>query len=311
MREDTRCGPVARIEHRNVWFVSLVAATAVGAALLILYATSQARAQSTSAVLVGAGDIARCDSAGDEATAKLLGSISGTVFTAGDNAYERGSLSQFINCYGPTWGSYKMRTRPVVGNHEYGTDDASGYFDYFGGIVGDRDKGYYSYDRGAWHIVALNSECAHLVGGCAPRSPMLTWLKNDLAANPTSCTLAYFHRPLFSSGQNGNDATMKPIWNALYAANADVVISGHDHVYERFARQTPDGVQSNRGIREFVVGTGGASHGKFVTVQPNSQVRNANTYGVLKLTLHPTSYRWDFVPVAGNTFTDSGKNTCH
>ena len=312
MRGDTRCGPAARIEYRGVWALFLAAATVVGAALLVLslYGGGPARAQTTSPVLVGAGDIARCDSRGDGATARLLASISGTVFTVGDNVYPDGTARAFADCYDPTWGRFKERTRPVVGNHEYGTPGAAGYFRYFGAAAGDPEKGYYSYDRGAWHIVALNSECAHLRGGCAPTSPMLTWLEKDLAAHPAACTLAYFHRPLFSSGQNGNDATMKPIWNALYAANAEVVISGHDHVYERFARQTPSGTPSGRGIREFVVGTGGASHGKFRTVEANSQVRNANTYGVLKLTLHPTSYSWKFVPAAGKTFTDSGNTTC-
>lgn len=311
MREERRVGPAASIGRLEFWSLPLVAA-AVGAALLILclYGGSEARAQTSGTVLVGAGDIARCDSRGDEATARLLDNINGTVFTAGDNVYEQGSLAQFNRCYDPTWGRHEGRTKPVVGNREYGTAGASGYFDYFGGAAGGRGKGYYSYDRGAWHIVALNSECAQLKGGCAPTSPMLTWLEGDLAANPARCTLAYFHRPLFSSGQNGNNAAMKPIWNVLYDANADVVVAGHDHVYERFARQTPSGTQSNRGIREFVVGTGGASHGKFMTVEPNSQVRNANTYGVLKLTLYPDSYSWRFVPVAGKTFTDSGDARC-
>ena len=314
MGNETRCGTAVRIKQRKDWSVLLAAATAVGAALLILglYDGSSARAQTSgSAVLVGAGDIASCDSRGDRATAKLLGSISGTVLAAGDNAYDNGTLSEYNTCYGRTWGRYKGRTKPVPGNQEYDTPGASGYFDYFGARRGDEGKGYYSYNRGAWHIVALNSECEFLKGGCARTSPMLNWLKNDLAANPARCTLAYFHSPLFSSGQNGNDATMRPIWAALYAANADVVISGHDHVYERFARQTPRGVRSTEGIREFVVGTGGKSHGKFRTIEANSQVRNARTYGVLKLTLHPRSYNWEFVPVEGRTFTDSGYNTCN
>jgi len=247
MEKETQCDPAGRIKQRKDWSLLLVAATAVGAALLILglYDGSSARAQTAgAAVLVGAGDIASCESRGDRATAKLLDSISGTVFAAGDNIYENGSLSEYDTCYRRTWGHYKKRTKPVVGNHEYGTLRASGYFDYFGAAAGERRKGYYSYNRGAWHIVALNSKCAYLRGGCAPSSPMLTWLKRDLAANPARCTLAYFHRPRFSSGQNGNDATMRPIWAALYAANADVLISGHDHVYERFARQTPRGIQS-------------------------------------------------------------------
>jgi hypothetical protein len=264
-------------------------------------------------VLVGAGDIAGCDTTGDEATAKLLDGISGTVFTAGDNAYNSGTPTQFNNCYDPTWGRHKARTKPTPGNHEYLTAGASGYFGYFGSAAGDPSKGYYSYDLGEWHIVALNSMCEK-VGGCGATSPMVSWLKQDLAANDDkACTLAYFHHPLFSSGsKHGNSPKMRPSWNALYAANAEVVLNGHDHDYERFAPQRPDGTLDNsRGIREFVVGTGGKSLRPFGTIKANSQVRNANTYGVLKLTLHPTSYEWKFVPEAGKTFTDSGVTTCH
>jgi acid phosphatase type 7 len=326
MGKGMRCDPAGRIRQRKDWSVLITAATAVGAALLILsmYDSSSAGARTTrSPVLVGAGDITSCESRGDRATAKLLRSISGTVLAAGDNAYENGSLSEYNTCYARTWGRFKERTKPIVGNHEYGTPGASGYFDYFSATPSapvpntkanpglTPGKGYYSYNRGDWHIVALNSECEYVTGGCAQNSPMLTWLMKDLADNPARCTLAYFHRPRFSSGQNGNDATMGPIWNVLYAADADVVISGHDHVYERFARQTPRGVQTKQGIREFVVGTGGASHGEFRTIEENSQVRNADTYGVLKLTLHPRSYNWEFVPVEDKTFTDSGYNKCN
>jgi acid phosphatase type 7 len=161
-------------------------------------------------------------------------------------------------------------------------------------------------------VVVLNSMCEK-VGGCASSSPMLTWLKNDLATNSSKkCTLAYFHHPLFSSGKHGNQTKMRPTWNALYAANADVVVGGHDHSYERFARQRPEStLDKERGIREFVVGTGGASHSLFGTIKANSQTRNASTYGVLKLTLNAESYSWRFVPVAGKTFTDSGTTTCH
>jgi hypothetical protein len=268
-------------------------------------------AQAVSVVLVGAGDIAMCSNNNDEATAKLLDSIGGTVFTAGDNAYFSGTAAEFTNCYDPTWGRHKARTKPSVGNHEYGTAGASGYFGYFGATAGDPDKGYYSYNLGNWHIVALNSMCEN-VGGCERTSPMLTWLKQDLAANPKKCTLAYFHHPLFSSGTHGNQTKMRPTWDVLYAANADVVINGHDHDYERFAPQRPDGTLARRkGIREFVVGTGGAELRPFASTEPNSQVRNADTYGVLKLTLNRGSYNWKFVPVAGDTFTDSGSRRCH
>jgi acid phosphatase type 7 len=267
---------------------------------------------SGSPVLVGAGDIATGANQNDEATAKLLDNISGTVFTVGDNVYNSGTLTEFNNYYRPTWGRHKARTKPSVGNHEYLTAGASGYFDYFGMAAGARNKGYYSYNLGAWHIISLNSMCEN-VGGCGATSPMLTWLKNDLAANSEkACTLAYFHHPLFSSGPHGNQTKMRSSWDALYAANADVVVSGHDHDYERFAPQSPSGVaDASRGIREFVVGTGGASHYAFGTIKANSQVRNATTYGVLKLTLNSNSYNWQFVPVAGQSFTDSGTTSCH
>jgi hypothetical protein len=281
----------------------------------------QARAQTKSAVVVGAGDIASCTSTGDTATAKLLGSIPGTVLALGDNAYAEGSLAQYNDCYGPTWGRYKARTRPIVGNHEYRTPGASGYFDYFGARAGEPGKGYYSYNRGAWHIVALDSGCKFWATGyitgvsqCSSQrqADMIAWPKADLAANPTKCTLAYFHQPLFSSGYSSNDASVKPIWDVLYAANADVVLAGHDHIYERFAPQTPGGALNQaRGIREFIVGTGGVNHGGLGTIKANSKVRNTTTYGVLKLTLNATDYSWKFVPVAGQSFTDSGTTSCH
>jgi hypothetical protein len=261
-------------------------------------------------VLVGAGQIASSNN-NDEATAQLLDGIAGTVFTVGDNAYPEGTASQFANYYDPTWGRHKARTMPALGDHEYLTPDASGYFGYFGATAGEQGKGYYSYNLGESHVVVLNSNCRE-VGGCGATSPMVTWLKQDLAANPKACTVAYWHHQLFSSGVHGNLMTIKPIWDALYAANVDVVVNGNQHVYERFAPQDPNG-QANpeQGIREFVVGTGGARLASFGTVQPNSEVRNNTTFGVLKLTLHPTSYDWEFVPVAGQTFTDSGSTSCH
>ena len=292
-----------------------ITALTIGVALamaLVLGFCVNRSAEAADPVLVGAGDIARCSSPGDEATAKLLDSIPGTVFTAGDNAYESGAAAEFKNCYDPSWGRHKARTKPTPGNHEYNTAaDASGYFGYFGSRAGDPKKGYYAYTLGAWRVYALNSMCEK-VGGCGRTSPMLTWLKNDLAANPRRCTLAYFHHPLFSSGKHGNNTKMRPTWNALYAANADVVLNGHDHHYERFAPQRPDGTLARkRGIREFVAGMGGGSHYPLETVKSNSQMRNTTTYGVLKLTLHPTSYEWQFVPETGKTFTDLGSKRCH
>ena len=265
-------------------------------------------------VLVGAGDIASCDDlAGARATAKLIEGIAGTVFAAGDLAYPDGSDDQFRNCYGPTWGQFRDRTRPSPGNHEYHNDGASGYVRYFGAAAGDPKKGYYSYGLGAWHIVVLNSECQE-VGGCGSGSPQEQWLRQDLKAHPQQCTLAYWHKPLFSSGAaHGNDLEVRPLWDALYAANADVVLNGHDHDYERFAPQDPSGrLDPRRGIREFVVGTGGKnSHRSFGNPKPNSDVRQADTFGVLKLSLHPASYDWEFLSEAGKTFKDSGSGTCH
>jgi hypothetical protein len=263
-------------------------------------------------VLVGAGDIADCaDLSGARATAELVDAIAGTVFTAGDNAYEEGTAQQFHECYGPTWGRFKDRTRPSPGNHEFHSDGGAPYFNYFGVNAGDPKKGYYSYDLGAWHVVVLNSECVE-VGGCQAGSAEEKWLRTDLDAHPAACTVAYWHKPLFSSGaKHGNDPEVKPFWRDLYQSKATLVINGHDHDYERFALQDPDGrADPNHGIREFVVGTGGKSHRPFATPLPTSEVRNADTYGVLKLTLHPHGYDWEFLPEAGKSFRDSGSGRC-
>jgi acid phosphatase type 7 len=277
-------------------------------------APAAATVQAPDPVFVGAGDIASCDDlAGAEATAKLIDQIPGTVFAVGDLAYPDGSDEQFAKCYGPTWGRFKDRTRPAPGNHEYHSG-ATGYTRYFGAQAGDPTKEYYSFDLGAWHIISLNSECKE-VGGCDASSPQGQWLRQDLAQHPAKCTLAYFHKPLFSSGKaHGDDPEMKPLWDALYAANADLIINGHDHDYERFAPQDPDGkLDWQRGIREFVVGTGGKnSHRSFGKTKPNSEIRGQpDTFGVLKLTLHASGYDWEFVPEAGKTFRDSGSGTCH
>ncbi len=264
------------------------------------------------AILVGAGDIADCrDLAGAEATAKLLEKIPGTVFVAGDLAYPDGSKENF-DCYDRTWGRVRSRTRPAPGNHEFHAAGAAPYFDYFGASAGDPKLGYYSYELGSWHIIVLNSECKD-VGGCESGSPQEKWLRADLAAHPVACTLAYWHKPLFSSGgAHGNDLTVKPLWQALYDANADVIIGGHDHDYERFAPQNPEGAaDSKRGIREFVVGTGGKNHRPFSEIKPNSELRDFTAFGVLKLTLRPKGYDWEFIPEAGKGFTDSGSGSCH
>jgi acid phosphatase type 7 len=261
-------------------------------------------------VLVGAGDIATCYRKTDEATAALLDWIPGLVFTVGDNVYPEGTADQFRRCYDTSWGRHKARTRPTVGNHEYLTPGAAGYFGYFGASAGDPASGYYSYDMGAWHVIALNSNCA-AVGGCERGSPQEQWLRADLAAHPAACTLAYAHHPRFTSGGQGN-LTLVPFWDALYEHGADVFLAGHKHHYERFAPLTPTGEpDALNGIREFIIGTGGKSHNDILEPSPNTEAVEDATFGVLKLTLHPSSYDWQFVPVAGATFTDSGSADCH
>lgn len=297
-----------------------VAASLAQAASATLAETASAEPQASPSpapaaadpVLLAAGDIASCLSTGDEATAQLVSAISGTVATLGDNAYERGSGAEFANCFGPSWGAFKDRIYPAPGNHEYLTPGAQGYFDYYGAAAGVIGKGYYSYDLGAWHVVVLNSQCWE-IGGCGATAPQSQWLKADLSAHPALCTLAYWHVPRFSSGAHGDSNLVQSFWDLLYAAGADVVLDGHDHDYERFAPQNPQGqADAARGILEFVVGTGGRSHYPFPGgPQPNTLVRNDATFGVLKLTLHAGSYDWEFVPVAGKTFTDSGSGTCH
>jgi len=264
---------------------------------------------SESVVFVGAGDIADCSGTGDEQTAQLLDNIPGTVFTVGDNAYPNGTTTDYNNCYEPTWGRHKARTYPAVGDNEYNSSStAAGYFNYFGAAAGDPTKGYYSYNLGNWRIIVLNSNCSE-VGGCSTNSAQGQWLQADLAANPGACTLAIFHEPLFSS--SGTTSSVQDFWTILYGAGADIILNGHRHNYERFALQDPNGAADpGRGIREFVVGTGGRSHSSFDSTAPNSEVRNNTAYGVLKLTLHPTSYDWQFIPIAGQSFTDSGSAQC-
>jgi len=261
--------------------------------------------------LLAAGDIASCSSTGDEATAALLAQHGGAVLALGDLVYETGTPTEFTNCYHPSWGVEKARTHPVVGNHEYGTPGASGYFGYFGAAAGDPAKGYYSFDRAGWHVVVLNSNCSE-VGGCGAGSAQEQWLRADLAANPTQCTLAAWHHPRFSSGTTKGTNSVQALWQALYDADAEIVLAGHAHVYERFAPQTATGaLDLSRGIRQFTVGTGGKSLSSFGSTQPNSEVRSNSAYGILRLTLGDGTYSWSFLPVAGKTFTDSGTATCH
>lgn len=257
-------------------------------------------------VLVGAGDIAG-GGGKQEATAKLLDVTPGTVFTTGDNAYPDGTPANFTNYYNPTWGRHKARTRPCAGNHDYHTSGASGYFSYFGSLAGPSGLGYYSYDVGDWHIISLDTNIDAAAG-----SPQEQWLRADLAAHTQQCQLAYWHSPLFSSGSvHGNQSRSKALWQALQDYGAEVVVCGDDHDYERFAPQTANGVASPTGVREFVVGTGGGGLYSMNTPVANSVARNANTWGVLKLTLGPGTYSWQFIPIAGQTYTDSGSGTCH
>ena len=245
-------------------------------------------------------------------TGALVGSSQPTLLLAlGDEQYENGALSAFQQSYDPTWGTAKSITRPVPGNHEYNTAGASGYYNYFGASAGDPSRGYYSFDLGGWHLVALNGECAN-IGGCASGSPEEQWLKADLTAHPGLCTLAYWHEPRFSSGIGGNDPDYTDFWRDLYSAGAELIINGHEHLYERFAPQDPDGNSDPaRGVVELEVGTGGSNLFAYSVIQPNSVVRNNVTFGILLVTLHSSGYEWRFVPTGGQTFTDTGAATCH
>jgi len=259
--------------------------------------------------MVGAGDIATCGSSGAVSTATLVDSISGTVFTLGDNAYPDGSATDFANCFDPTWGRFKSRMLPTVGNHEYNTPGASGYFDYFGAAA-NGPGGYYATDVGSWRVYVLNSECAFV--GCTAGSAQVSWLSADLAANPRECVAAFWHEPRFSSGPHGDQTNMAAVWSALYAAGAELVLSGHDHDYERLLPMDPSGnLDTAHGIMSVVVGTGGAGEVTSFTPRPNSAVREMATFGVIKLTLRAHDFDWQFIPIAGKTFTDSGTASCH
>jgi hypothetical protein len=269
-------------------------------------------------ILVGAGDIARCTRQEDEQTAELIDQVVATgietvVFTAGDNAYESGTIEEYEQCYAPSWGRHKDRTRPAIGNHEYYTGTAEGYFTYFGGIVGEPDKGYYSYDLGLWHIIVLNTSNHCQLISCDRASAQEDWLRADLAATKAACTLAIWHDPLFTSAREGGARYLQPFWDALYEFGADVIVNGHYHSYERFAPQTPDGIQDSAfGIRQFVVGTGGDSLRGFEAIPAHhTEVRDDATHGVIRFTLHPAGYDWEFMPLPGSVFKDSGSGVCH
>jgi acid phosphatase type 7 len=278
----------------------------------------------TTSLVAGAGDIA-CDPANPAfaggsgtatecrqlATSDLL--VQGgydRVLMLGDAQYENGTFTAFQQSFHPSWGRVKSITSPVVGNHEYHTPGAAGYFQYFGSAAGDPTQGYYSFDLGSWHVIALNTNCAEV--DCATGSRQERWLRADLAAHPAQCTLALSHHPRYSSGAHGDNPVIGPLYAALYEAGADVLLSGHDHDYERLAPSNPsDGGDTARGIRQFVVGTGGAHLRPFATIDSDSEIRSSTAFGVLELTLRDGAYDWRFVPEAGQTFTDSGSGACH
>lgn len=264
------------------------------------------------ATLLAAGDIASCASTGDEATAALLAARpNAQVATLGDNVYENGTPAEFANCYEPTWGRERARTHPALGNQEYGVFRAGGYFAEFGAAAGDPPLGWYSYDLGSWHVVVLNSNCDAV--GCASGGSQDKWLRDDLAGHPARCTLAVWHHPRFSSGTTyGSNANLNSLYTALFEGGVDVLLTAHESNYERFAPLNPVGQPDDaHGVREFVVGTGGRSHLPLGPPLPGSEARNDNTFGLLALTLRPTSYQWQFVPEAGKSFADSGSTNCH
>jgi hypothetical protein len=315
---------------RRILIVFSALVICVGASTVGLVASVPKATAAVDSVVAAAGDIAcappatrtaaKCHQA---ATADLLAGAD-AVLPIGDEQYNCGQLSAFNQVYDASWGQYKSVSNPVVGDNEYAgngcsTPGASGYFTYFGDRATPQQpgctascKGYYSYDVGAWHVVALNSECTQPgVGGCSASSPQVQWLKADLAAHPNTCTLAYFHRPYFSD-KGGTVARVKQLFTALYNGGADVLLVGHQHIYERFRLQNPSGQASANGIRQFILGTGGRSQSALAPTPPTGwEKRNSGTFGVLKLTLHPTSYDWQFVPEAGKTFTDTGTQACH
>lgn len=261
--------------------------------------------------LIGAGDIAYCGetSLGDEATSAIIDRFpSAVIFTAGDNVSGEGRMAEYKNCFGPTWGRFLDRLHPSPGNHDYMTDAGFPYYQHFGAAAGQPGQGYYSYDLGDWHIVALNSNCDAIA--CGPNSAQAAWLRKDLADNEKQCKLLYWHHPRYSSGISGNYGPVSSFWRIALEHGADVMVSGHDHDYERFAPQDGDGNADPDGIRQFVVGTGGSELRDFGQIKPNSEIRDNSTQGVILFRLYSGKYEWEFIPVKGGTFTDRGEGQC-
>jgi hypothetical protein len=254
--------------------------------------------------VVAVGDIGWCGSTGTPAAAQLVDSLPGRLLLVGDIAYPNGSAQDFQRCFDPSWGRFRGRWHASPGNHDYLTPNASAYFDYFGGAAGDERSGYYTLVVGDWQILMLDSNIP-----TQRNSPQWEFVRRELDLQRRPCTLALWHHPLFSSGQNGPNLYMRDMYALLEASSVDVLVTGHDHVYERFAKQTVEGLPSERGVREFIVGTGGAELYRFVTAAPNSEARIAQ-FGALHLSLQPTGYRWEFVLTDGG-LGDSGNDTCH
>ena len=259
-------------------------------------------------VLVGAGDVGDCDFDGAARTSRMLDSIRGTIFIAGDVAYQtRRNPHPFLTCFDPAWGRHRARIRPALGNHDYADDSAAAYFEYFGERAGPRPAGYYSYEVGRWHVIALNTNIA-----IGDSSPQARWLRTDLALNAGRCTVAYMHHPRFSSGPHAERDALVPLWRILARSGVSIAIAGHDHIYERFSPLDADGApDATNGVRQFVVGTGGAHRYAIAALLPGSEAHSSDTYGLLKLTLLPDRYRWAFMPVDSGGLHDAGESRCH
>ena len=296
------------------WMLAAVAVLAVG--LPPSAARAEVEPAADEATIIIAGDIATCTGSGDAQTAALVETIPGIVMTAGDNAYPRGSGAQCRDCYGPTWGRFRARTRPALGNHDWATAGAAGYFDYFGSRAGPGRRGWYAFNAGTWRIYVLDSMLCFIgtrqESGCTRGSPQYGWLANDLQEHPRACVMAVMHHPRFSSGPHGNTVRTRPLLGLLYRAGAEIVVNGHDHVYERFARARPDGAPDDAsGLRQFIVGTGGGGlYGLDDVAAPNSEVRDNSSYGVLRLRLGSDGYSWRFRRVRG-AGGDRGAELCH